>query len=255
MPVLPALILLALFGWGCSARTPEPIAYPYSQQQKMEASHHWQVLAADLADRINNELISSDNINQAVSVKETCSTDSHACTANETSAFNEAFHDLLVTNLVAFGIPTKPKPDENSLEINYKVQTVRHNSERLRTLQPGVLTGISSAILVLRNAPSELIALSAAAALDVANSNLTTRGNYEVIITTSMQRNNTYLFRASDIYYINDRDFWHYQESFPKAKTLQLTSGNEQGRKERALPLPETVRPLPITDFASGITN
>lgn len=245
MPVLPALLLLVLFGGGCAARIPEPITYPYSQQQKMEASHHWQVLAADLADRINNELISTDNINQAVSVKETCGNDAHACAPNETSAFNEAFHDLLVTNLVGFGIPTRPKVDEESLEINYKVQTVRHSSERLRTLQPGVLTGLSAAILVLRNAPSELVNIAIGTSLDVANANFTTHGHYEVIITTSMQRGNSYLFRASDIYYINDRDFWHYQESFPHAKTLQITSSNEQKRQKKEMPLPKTVPPTP----------
>lgn len=250
MPILPILCLLLLTG-GCASRIPEPIAYPYSQQQKMEASHHWQVLAADLADRINNELIITDNINKAVSVKETCGNDAHPCAANETSSFNEAFHDLLVTNLVGFGIPTKPQGDEDSLTINYKVQTVRHSSDRLRTLQPGVLTGLSAAIVVLRNAPSELVNLAIGTALDVANANFTTHGHYEVIITTSVLKGEQYLFRASDIYYINDRDFWHYQESFPQAKNLRLTSADAQRQREKQAPLPQTVRPAP----APSVTN
>lgn len=251
MPVLPALLLLVLFAGGCAARIPEPITYPYSQQQKMEASHHWRVLAADLADRINNELISTDNINQAVSVKETCGSDAHACAPNETSAFNEAFHDLLVTNLVGFGIPTKPKVDPESLEINYKVQTVRHNSERMRTLQPGILTGLSAAILVLRNAPAELVNIAIGSSLDVANANLTTYGHYEVIITTSVQKGNSYLFRASDIYYINDSDFWHYQQSFSRAKTLKITSNTEQQRQNKEMPLPKTVPPTSKPDLTA----
>jgi hypothetical protein len=221
----------------------------------MEASHHWQVLAADLANRINNELIITDNINQAVSVKKTCGNDAHPCAPNETSAFNEAFHDLLVTSLVGFSIPTKPKSDEESLEINYKVQTVRHSNERLRTLQPGILTSLSAAILVLRNAPYELVSLAIGTSLDVANSNFTTHGHYEVIITTSMQRGNTYLFRASDIYYINDQDFWHYQHNFPQAKTLQLTNSNQQKRQEKEFPLPETVRPAPQQGLPPEPTN
>ena len=243
MPILPILLLLVLFSGGCASRIPEPIVHPYSQQPKMEASQHWQVLAADLADRINNELIITDNINKAVSVKETCGNDAHPCAANETSSFNEAFHDLLVTNLVGFGIPTKPQADEETLTINYKVQTVRHSSERLRTLQPGILTGLSAAIVVLRNAPSELVNLAIGTAFDIANANFTTHGHYEVIITTSVMSGSKYFFRASDIYYINDRDFWHYQESFPQAKNLRLTSASDLQQRQKLAPLPETVRP------------
>ena len=42
---------------GCTARIPEPTAYPYSQQMKIQAVHHWQILAKDVADRVNNVLI------------------------------------------------------------------------------------------------------------------------------------------------------------------------------------------------------
>ncbi len=241
MPLFLVFSLLLLCCSGCASRIPEPIVYPYSQQQKMEASHHWQVLAADLADRINNELIATDNINTAVTVKQTCGDDAHPCRANETSSFNEAFHDLLVTSLVGFGIPTRPQADEDTLQINYKVQTVRHSTNRLRSLQPGVLTGISAAILVLRNAPSELVNLAIGTSLDVVNANLTTQGHYEVIVTTSVRKGNSYLFRASDIYYINDKDFWHYQEQFPETATLRLSSSSVEKAKEKNRPLPTTV--------------
>jgi hypothetical protein len=48
-------------------------------------------------------------------------------------------------------------------------------------------------------------------------------GHYEVIITTSIINDNLYLMRKSDIYYINDTDFWQYQPSVP-AQEIQLTS-------------------------------
>lgn len=243
---LSCLFALLLIG-GCSSRIPEPIAYPYSQQQKMQASHHWQVLAGDLANRINNELIVTDNMSKNVSVKETCGNEATPCDPTETSTFSEAFRDLLITDLVALGIPTKQQKDDETLEILYKVQIVRHNTDRTRTLQPGVLTGLSAAIVVLRDAPSSLVTLAIGAASDVANSNMTVSGHYEIIITTSMVSSGKYLFRASDIYYINDKDFWHYQDHPPQAKTIKLTGPGRPMAKEPAKITKEVAKPIPET--------
>ena len=56
--------------------------------------------------------------------------------------------------------------------MSYKVQVVYHNSDRVRSLQPGLLTGLSAAVVVLRNAPAELILLAAGVAADIANTSL-----------------------------------------------------------------------------------
>jgi len=210
----------------CSSRLPEPITYPYSQQHQMQASEHWEVLAQDLANRINNELILSDNIETAVYVKPTCGDEVTPCEANETSTFNEAFRDLLITSLYDFGLPTRSKPTSESIELLYKVQVVRHNTNRVRSLQPGLLTALSAAVVVLRNAPAELIILATGIAADIANSSYTANGHYEVIITTSMIENGKYLFRASDIYYINDKDFYQYQETRTETTPITLKSKN-----------------------------
>lgn len=249
MPACFYYVLALLLIGGCASRIPEPITYPYSQQQKMEASHHWQVLAEDLANRINNELIITDNIHKTVFVKETCGNEAIPCSPTETSSFNEAFRDLLITNLVGFGIPTKQQKDDETLQIHYKVQIVRHASERIRTLQPGLLTGLSAAIVVLRNAPLDLVTLAVGAAADVANANMAGHGHYEIIITTSMLTGGKYLFRASDIYYINDKDFWHYQDHQLQAKTMKLTSPEESKLQDQGKFLPKTFKPAPeITD-------
>lgn len=222
--------LLILLLCSCISGIPDPASYPYSQQKKMQASQHWEVLAKDLANRINNELIISDNIHRAVFVKETCGDEATPCHANETSSFNEAFRDLLITNLVEFGIPTNSRQDDEAIEVQYKVQVVLQNTERMRTIQPGLLTALSAAIVVFRNAPTDVIILATGVAADVAHYNLSRPGYYEVIITTSMITNEKYLFRASDIYYIKDKDFHHYQESRPQLKTIKLSS--EHGDSE-----------------------
>ena len=217
-------VLVIFLLCNCSSRIPEPISYPYSQQKKMQAASHWNVLAEDLANRINKQLILTNNHDKAVFVKQTCGDESSSCKANETGTFNEALHDLLITNLFGYGVPTKSRADQNAIEISYKVQVVYHNTDRIRSLQPGLLTALSAAVVVLRNAPLDVVLLAAGVAADIANTSLVTSSHYEIIITTSMITNSQYLFRASDIYYINEKDFYHYQESMPQTKTIKLSN-------------------------------
>ena len=225
--LIPILFILC----SCTSRIPEPVNHDYSQQQKMQSSQHWEVLAQDLADRINNQLILTDNIARPVFVKTTCGDESTPCEELQTSSFNEAFRDLLITNMFDYGIPTNSTPDGESLKVQYKVQIVRHNSDRARTLQPGLLTALSAAIVVLRDAPSNLLIFASGLLADATNTSLAVKGSYEVIITTSMIDKGRYLFRASDIYYINDKDFLHYRDTFPSATSLKLSTKKKETRK------------------------
>lgn len=239
MHLLPLFICTIVLLNSCAGGIPDPIDFPQSEQQKMQASHHWNVLAKDLANRINNELIITDNIESTVFVKQTCGNESKPCAPHQTSSFNEAFRDLLITNLVDFGIPTRNQLKNDSIEIQYKVQIVHHNAQRIRAFEPGVLTAISAAIVVLRNAPAEILVLTAGVMADLANANLTQNGHYEIIITTSMVSQDKYLFRASDIYYINDKDFYHYRDVAGQTKTIQLSAPPQKTRAS-SVPANET---------------
>lgn len=231
-------LLVLVFICSCTSRIPEPVNHPYSQQKKLQALHHWEVLAGDLANRINNELIRNDHIDKAVFVKATCGNESTPCLPKETSTFNEAFRDLLITKLFDFGIPTSSRNSDETIEILYKLQVVRHNATRVRTLQPGLLTALSAAIVVLRNAPSELLIVAGGVAADVANASMAGSSNYEVIMTTSLITKDRYLFRASDIYYINDKDFYHYQEQLPQVKNISLSNGNGGTKRDSLIHTP-----------------
>lgn len=202
----------------------------------MQASNHWAVLAQDLANRINNQLIITDNIDRTVFVEQTCGDEASTCEPNETSPFNEAFRDLLITGLYDYGIPTNSRHSPDAVEILYKVQLVRHNAKRIRTMTPGLFTTLSSAIIVLRDVPSELILLASGITADVANTGIAAMGHYEVIITTSIVDKDQYLFRASDIYYINDKDFSQYQEIMPQTKTFRLSSKTAELQKQAQSP-------------------
>lgn len=253
------LIFFALLTLTISCgRIPEPTGYEYSQQQKMQASHHWDVLAADIANQINNELILNDYLDIPVFVRETCGDENQPCKPSETTVFEESFRDLLITNLVTLGVPTSPTPGTDSLIINYKAQAVYHHRNRWRTLKPGLLTALTAGIVVLRNAPSEIIALAIAGTVDFANASLVTTSNFEVIITTSVIADNHYLFRNSNIYYINDQDSWHYRMPSTPAE-INLTSraagkttGLESG-KGTIVAQPQPIIPLLSHPDSTGI--
>lgn len=188
----------------------------------MQAAHHWDVLANDVANQINNELIRKGYIETPVHVRYSCGLPDN-CGPGETFPFDEGFNDLLTTQLVNFGVPTMPAKEEAGLDVEYKVQVLYHDATRVQYLRPGVLTALTAGIMVFRNAPTEIIAVAAAAAVDTALAMSQVNGHYEVIITTSIVDDNRYVVRKSDIYYINDKDFWHYQQSTP-AQEIELTS-------------------------------
>jgi hypothetical protein len=147
------------------------------------------------------------------------------CGRNETFPFDEGFNDLLTTQLVNFGIPTVTAPEHASLTVEYKVQAVYHPSEYRKWdwPKPGVLTALAAGIVVFENAPWEIIA--AATAVDVFRTNYQASGHYEVIITTSIVDKKRYVMRFSDIYYINNADYWHYRQASPAAE-IQLTGSS-----------------------------
>lgn len=215
-----SILLLVLFLNTSCSRLPLPASYAFSEQQKMQAAHHWDILANDVANQINNQLIISDYVDKSVFVKSTCGSEATPCEQGQTTQFNEGFRDLLITRLVNFGVPTSNDKQPTDIEVNYKVQVIYHATDR-HTVAPGMLTMISTAITVFRNAPYTLQTMAIGAGLDIANAAAPIVGHYEVIITTSMITDDKYLFRTSDIYYINDPDFWHYQ-NVPTGKTIQM---------------------------------
>ncbi len=218
------LLLFVLLFSGCSS-IPMYSSYAWTEQQKMQAAHHWDVLASDVANQINNQLIRSDYIEKAVYVKTTCGSDATPCTQGQTTLFNEGFRDLLITRLVSFGVPTSTSKHMSDIQLDYKVQVVYHRTPR-HTLQPGLLTALSAGVAVLRYMPVELQIMAGAGLLDFMVGVGPPSGHYEVIISTSMVTDEKYLFRTSDIYYVNDPDFWHYQNP-AQGKSIRLVSSTK----------------------------
>lgn len=218
--LMPLFILFLLSSCG---RIPEPVGYEYTTQPKMQAAYHWTVLASDVANRINNQLILSDYPRTPVYVRASCGDEDTPCNPEDASTFTEAFRDLLITELVRFGVPVRQTPDDESITVHYKVQLVYHHTNRVQTIYPGMLTSLTAGIMVLRNAPHEIGTIAAAGLIDLMNASAVRSSNHEVIITTSMIAKDRYLHRTSDIYYINDKDSSHYRNLAQREATeIQL---------------------------------
>jgi len=219
------MVCLVLMAIGCAAGgcARGPGAF-FSDQKEMESAEQWNVLANHVADRVSKELMRRQDTNSTVYVRHVCG--SGKCGDGNTFPFDEGFNDLLTTQLVNFGIPTVAAPEHAKLTMEYKVQTVYHASDfrAWNWPKPGALIALAGGIVVLENAPWELIA--AATAVDVVRANYQASGHYEVIITSSILDGKRYLMRFSDIYYIDSASYWHYQQQSGPAKEIQLTGAD-----------------------------
>ena len=216
-------LLLMVVGCATGGCTRGPGAF-FSGQLEIDSAGQWNVLANHVADRVNRELIEQNHLDSSVYVRRVCGTPGK-CGGEGTFAFDEGFSDLLTSQLVNFGIPTTTSPEHANLTLEYKVQMV-YNSSGFGAWtwpKPGGLIVLAAGIVVLQNAPIELV--TAAAAAEIYRNNQGPGGHYEVIITTSILEKNRYLMRSSDIYYLNTSDLWHFQPSTP-AKEIQLTGSN-----------------------------
>lgn len=105
---------------GCSAM-PQLQGIPFLGQPKIQTTEQWNVLANNLANRINNELIRQHYLSSSVAVRHSCDA-SNSCRSGEISPFDEVFHDLLATQLTSFGVNVLKAPEGAGLMVDYKVQ-------------------------------------------------------------------------------------------------------------------------------------
>ncbi len=193
----------ALLLAGCSSQIPYATTYKMTGQHKMQAAEHWNILAADVADRVRAAL--DDRVELRLLAVD-------VSTDQEQGPFHKVFKELLVSQLVQRGVQV-PERQENQLELVYSVQVLRHNG-RFQRPPPGLLTLLGAGVAVSRDITTEFIygAAGAGLLLDVAAGHLTSHSDQEVVITTRLVWKNRYVVHASDIYYINDADNLHYGE-------------------------------------------
>lgn len=199
----PAILALALIVGGCSA-VPQATSYPYSTQQKMQAMHHWEVLAGDVAARAAGQAGGGIFISPPLP---------------ESPGFQRAFHELLITHFLHQGVKVATEPSAQLPVFEYRVQTLQHLADRPRTgLPPLGFTLLAGGVAVARDAflhgsLNRAVAgtiLGTGVLMDAASAAQGATA-HELMVTSSITRSGEYIFRSSDIYYIQGADTWHYE--------------------------------------------
>ncbi len=191
---------------GCAAGTsqaPVPITYPRTEQHKMQAAHHWDVLAEYEATRIMD------------AVKDKSKPLYVADPGNGGSAFDMAYHNMLQEHLVANGAVVVTKPMFGGATVSYYVQVLMHNDRGYVAPAPGTYTALGAGAVVVGAAanswqPAALAALPVLVAGDVLSGGYADVGPTEAIITTRVLEGNLVLMSDTDVFYYNAGDTDHY---------------------------------------------
>jgi uncharacterized lipoprotein YajG len=219
----PAFLALLV---GCAtnqSQVPQADTYPYSTQQKMQAAHHWDVLAQDVAARVKNHIDEQASLNRAISVQNAAA-----------GPFHQGFTDLLITRMVNQGLNIRDN-NEESLVLNVDTQVVSHHDRGFVRAKKGayttlamLATGVWAAVNVADNSSAAADALLAGGvlgtgvAMDLTAGNIASISNKEVIINVSLMEGDRYVMRDSGIYYINEPDDGHYAQA--ETRSISITS-------------------------------
>ena len=133
MCVFLGMMVVVPLVFGCKAQVPKPTAYDFSTQQKMQAVHHWDILANDMATQIAKKLQSQKRNSDVPLYVEN----------HSEMPFTEAFYDLLVGHLVDKGVWVTTS-EQSSLVAEYDVQLVHHSAKHIQRPWPGAGTATAS---------------------------------------------------------------------------------------------------------------
>ncbi len=204
--LLAIVIAIGLALSGCfytnAAQVPMAKTYPYTEQQRMQAAHHWQVLAEHEAKGILQQ-----HHLRATPLYLPQRQD-HA-----SGEFARGYRALLTSELVSGGAIVKKRP-AGAVTVDFDVEVVNHSGRGFIRPYPGVMTlaafatGVS--VLVAPSSNAALALIPPVAMSDVTSGSWTAVGNEEIIITTEITDNERVLYSSSNIYYINQGDRRHY---------------------------------------------
>lgn len=219
-----AIVIASLSGCAANTNSQVPLAstYELTTQQKMQAAHHWDVLAKDVASHLKTHFRSASVFNRAMNV-----------VPNSNSPFERGFEDLLITQMVNQGMDIRANEKEQ-LKLRFHTQVVSHHDRGYIRPAPGtytglaiVATGVWAAVNIASNSTAAKDALIAAGvlgtglALDATTGDISAVTNKEVIISVSLMDGDKYIMRKTGIYYINEPDDSHYEKT---SKSISVVS-------------------------------
>lgn len=200
--------LTALAGCAPFPYTETPLAtnFPTSTQLKLQAAHHWDVIAADMAKSIADTLA-----NGSVCIAPAGSCPSiHVEPTQPRTAFGQAFHNQLVSHLVNKGLNVATT---GSGEITVKIDTqaIKFSPDRKQHMGVMRFTQIAVGLWALYDIPSPVDVVAGAIMADVYEWNLSefAKGptpQVELLVTVSATRGSQFIARRTNAYYIADTD-------------------------------------------------
>lgn len=209
--LITAMTLTLMAGCTQFEHSEAPLAtnFATSKQMKLQAAHHWQVIASDMADTLIETLKKGT----------TCIAPTYTCASvyieppNQKSPFGRAFHNQFVSHLVNQGVNIVIQRPAD-VEITIDAQTVKFTPKRSQYLSAFKFSLISGGLWGLHAIGEEYpsaAAFTAAVITDAYQWNTSefAKGptpEIELILTTSAKRAGHYLARATNVYYIADSD-------------------------------------------------
>ncbi|MFG6668604.1 hypothetical protein ACGK9R_16055 [Halomonas sp. HNIBRBA4712] len=202
---------LALSGCFYANTSQAPIAttYPYSEQQRMQAAHHWEILARHEAGQIlQRERVRFRDLHIRASQAD-------GYVPYSGGEFDRGFRTLLTSELVTRGANVTTAAGDNSVDVVVGVEIVEHRGRGFVRPPVGAFTALTAGVAVATIpinhwAEPALGLIPAGIAADVVSGSWTYTGNEEVIITTQVIDQDRILYSSSNIYYINKDDRRQY---------------------------------------------
>jgi hypothetical protein len=193
-----------------------PVAtnFPSSEQQKLQAAAHWELISQNIA----NSLISHLSVQ----------TDRYFVESNSTDTpFNRAVENQLITSLVSAGKVVAKYP-VNALHVSVDTQVVPFSRDNLKPQFAGAPTLLVSGVWALSAlTPATAGAVSGVVvgvdAYDWFSSKYA--GDIpktEIIVTVSVSNAADYLARSTNVYYVSDSDQSLYNSAFSIVKRFSL---------------------------------
>jgi len=216
---LPLLATAVLAGCGTVTDLPHLERHAPSGQKKAMSTHHWDVLADDVAKRIAYKVSEWPSGKFPIYIKPAPPSD-----------FSAGFHKLLLTRLLDRDITLSTDPTEVVLHVD--AQLIAHGAPLAGR---ATATPLSSGVSVLRNwqppAPGrrgpEVGDGGGSSTMPIATaSHPQNMGPWptrtEVLITTSLESGQRYLTRTADIYYLESDDaFLYAPPAMPTPTTIK----------------------------------
>lgn len=182
-----AILLLMIAG---CAQVPRPTTFPYSFQQQLQSASHWDFIAKSIVEDLQTTLVGGlDQPRLFIYIQNT-----------DKSPFGKAFRTYLTTHLINSGFSISGSPDKATISVNWSVQLIRRNAERIKPVLPGVPAFIIGTAVTVLAGPGW-------------NTTDCRTPHTEIILTLTFTRKEEILAVDTKTFYINDQERNNYWES------------------------------------------